>query len=472
MKRFRSIATFVLIGIMVMSIGALAGWYLVLKSKGQTINWQDAARGFGLSAPSSGANGSTYENIGGSIGGGGGSFNVGGGTGVNGPGGASSEVSGGANSFGGTSSATEADAEAEASARGASSTSQAVSGLTRPKTSRLWHVTKTPVAGYGFSSDLHEFFFTERATGYIFKADAWSGEVLRRTNTLIPKVYQAYFNREGSAIYRTLNETTGVVQTFTGIIGTSTSASLGTFVGENLANSIHSIAASPSTGTLFAIYTDGTKTVGATSAWTPGKVSKETRVFSSSVGSWKPIILSDGRLVVVQRPQDGVPGTAFVVKDGALTPMVHSAPGLTFLPLGSSNAFVFGTSGNTGLSLYAQTSSTTFALPIKTVADKCAWSPYVPATRTKPASDMIIYCAVPSDSSTKNFLSNWYMGALHTKDAWWRINLTTGKSEQILSSQSNGADLDVVDPVIDPNGELLAFKNGVDGSLWVLRIAK
>lgn len=72
----------------------------------------------------------------------------------------------------------------------------------------------------------------------------------------------------------------------------------------------------------------------------------------------------------------------------------------------------------------------------------------------------------------KNFLENWYMGALHTSDSWWKINLTTGASTQVLDANTQGTSLDVVDPAIDASGTLLGFKNGADNSLWVLRIQK
>ena len=64
------------------------------------------------------------------------------------------------------------------------------------------------------------------------------------------------------------------------------------------------------------------------------------------------------------------------------------------------------------------------------------------------------------------------MGALHTQDAWWKINLSTGENTQILAKNESSANFDVVDPAIDPSGNTLAFKNGTDQTLWVLRIDK
>jgi hypothetical protein len=342
-----------------------------------------------------------------------------------------------------------------------------------PKTPRLWHITKTPIAGFAFSTSSPSVYYSERATGYIFTADAISGDVLRRTNTLLPKIYEAYLAHDGGALYRSVSDKTGAVETFSGVIGSSTSANLGTLLGVNLRNNILAMDANPDSKTIFFIINDSGNFVGITAPWIEGKSGKETQVFSSSIASWKPFALSDGRLIVAEKPQDSASGYAYQVeKNGSLTPLVRAAPGLTILPLANSSVFLFGTSNNGVISLFSQTATTTLLLPIKTVADKCVWAPFTSATKKKPASDLVAYCAVPSSIGIRDFLENWYMGTYHTSDSWWRVDLTTGDVKQILEAATGGSLLDVMDPSIDPTGNFLGFKNNADGSLWVLRINK
>jgi len=473
MKRYGTIATLVLVGLLVMAIGGLAGWYVVLRVKGQNISFADAARGFGFGTPSASQNGSTYNNIG--IGGGtggqnGGSFSAGGGSGVGGTGGG----------IAGTDSSAVANANGagENSPSASSSLSLAYGSSTLPtvvipKTPRLWNVTKTPIAGFNFATSAPVVFFSERATGYMFTADAISGDVLRRTNTLLPKTYEALVSRDGAAIYRSVNETTGAVQTFSGVICSTTSSNLGAFVGVNLRNNILAMDANSDAKTIFFIISDSGTFSGFTEPWTAGKSGKEKQVFTSSVASWRPIVLSDGRLVVVEKAEDNAEGYAYeIAPDATMKPLVRAAPGLTVLPLANSSAFLFGTSQNGTLALFAQTSTSTFSVPVNTVADKCVWVPFVPASKKNPASHLVAYCAVPQNASEQNFLENWYMGALHTSDSWWRIDITSGDATQVFEASSGGSLLDVVDPAIDPTGNFLGFKNGTDGSLWVLRINK
>jgi len=475
LKKYSTVIIVVLICLLVTAVGGLAGWLLVLHSNGQTISFESAMRGLGLNTPSAGQNGSNYDNIGGGAPNG----NLSTGSANNGPGGSNAAgINGGdaSNIYGSGSVDVGVGADGSessaASANNANGTSS--SSATVLKAPRLWHVTKTPVAGFTFATSSPMAYFVERATGYIFTADEMSGDILRRTNTLMPKTYEAYVARDGGAIYRTINNTTGAIQTFSGIVGSSTSQNIGTVIGANLPNNILAMDANPDSKSIFYVaQSDNGSFSGYTTPWTEGKNGKQTQVFNLSIGSWRPFSLTDGRLMILEKPQDDAMGYAYqITSTGSLKPILRGAPGLTFLPLSNSDTYVFGTSENGALTLYAQSNGTTYALPVKTIADKCTWAPYAPATKKKPASDIVVYCAVPSSADSKNFLQNWYMGAMHTSDSWWRMDLTTGKSDQILEAASGGSELDVIDPAVDPTGNFIGFRNNVDGSLWILRINK
>jgi hypothetical protein len=469
-KTYR-VASLVLVGILVMFVGGLAGWYVVLRQKGQTISFGDAARGFGFGAPSASEAGGTYDNIGSNTGG----FAIGGGGIIPGPtDGGIGGVNGGFGGSAGDAGFVDTVIGSSGTSTQSSTSTTGLPGTIVFKTPRLWRITKTPVAGFEFATGTPAIYFAERATGNVMRADIVSGELTRRTNTLTPKVYEAYLARDGTPIYRTINETSEALETFNGLItNASTSANLGSVSGINLKNNLYAFDANPDSKTIFYITEDQGGFTAYTMPWAPGRNGTEREVFRSGIGGWRLFALSDGRLIVSQKPQDGAPGYAYEAKTGGiLSPLVRAAPGLTMLPIAGHSAIIFGTSANGSLALFAQTASETLVLPIKTVADKCVWSPYKPAAGRNPATDLVAYCAVPRDASAKNFLQSWYMGALHTSDSWWRVNLTNGKTEQIFTGDVDGAGFDVVDPAIDPSGSILAFKNGVDGTLWVMRIVK
>ena len=113
------------------------------------------------------------------------------------------------------------------------------------------------------------------------------------------------------------------------------------------------------------------------------------------------------------------------------------------------------------LALFAEHGDVTpILLPVRTVADKCVWSP----------SPHTVFCAVPQSlPAGGGFLDAWYRGQVHTADQWWQIDTDTGASEMLFSPD---IPLDVQDPIIDPQGQYIIFKNAADQSLWALRIAE
>ena len=476
MPSLRTITTYALIGIIVICIGALAGWYFVLRSKTSTTSLADSARGYGDTTPSAGANGSTYQNTNSTFSD---SRSGNGATGGAGQVGSNAQSAKGSDSAGinddqenGAGATATGNASTNGSTTATSLTGTAGIPVPRPKTPRLWHVSKTPVAGSGFGmTDSHILYYAERVGGYIFRTNTFTGEVLRLSNTLKPKSYEALFTRAGAVLLRSIDDKSDTIETFSGKIASSTSSSPGTLVGEKLESNIRDVVGDPDSGSIF--YTmsqSGTPTIGISSAWngTKGK-----RIFTSPLGSWKPYMLSDGRFIIAQKPEDGVLGYAYdIQKDGSLTSLVRAIPGLTILPLANSPALLYGSSGSTGLQLYLQEiDGTAFTLPLKTTADKCVWVPY-PAKVAKgaPAPALTAYCAVPA-TVMGSFLTSWYRGALHTTDSWWRINGKTGEAKLLYSpSTQGGASIDVIDPQIDPSGNFISFKNNTDASLWVLRI--
>mgnify|MGYP001560218746 CR=1 FL=1 len=398
----------------------LAGWYFFISRQTANIEGTDLARGFDISIPSfAGSRGSTVENI------------------VSGFGErASSEKKGGA----------------------------------RPP--RLWHVNATPSAGFSCvphgTAALGR--FVERSTGHVFDADPEGGTVVRRTNTLLPKIYAAHVQGE-TVIERFLRD--DAVTTFVGQFGTTTEDGLLALEGVNLGAHISDIAFLSGTELTF-IVSDaaGTHLVRTKLDGTGAK-----EILLLAAGDFKLAPLSDGRIVLVERAASGILGNAYEVSiSGTLTPLMRGVPGLTLLPHASSEALLIGTDSGAGLSLAVKTSATGTLLPLSstpTTAEKCAWAPQArsdnaPSTTTR---TLVAYCAVPQSPTGTNFLDNWYRGTVHTTDSWYVVDGSAGTAEEFFA-MNNATAIDVERPVIDKSGNYIAFMNASDKSLWLLRIAE
>jgi hypothetical protein len=434
MKNFKipTVVRLIIGGILVLLLGGLAGWYYYLHSQEQTTAANTAASGLGGATPS----------------------------------------------FNGTTGSTQADQAIATQSFGTGAVTS--SGSSGTSTQELWEADKAAVAGMGFvttQTDEH-LYYVERANGYVFSAHPSSASTERLTDTLMPKIYQALFAGDGSVIERSIDQG-GNVTTFLGTISTSTaiassssnvsraiaqeaSVTPAALVGSYLAPDIQEIAMDPLTRELFYLVVDPKGGIdGITQLWDG---TKKSHVFTSIVGSWRPMIGNDGVLSLLESPADGMPGYAYKVStSGVLTPLVRNVPGLTVLSKASSALLLYGSSSGVSLSLFASATGTPRLLPLATVADKCVWLP---------GSSEIAYCAVPTALAPANFLDAWYKGSAHTSDDWWAIDLSLGTAKRIYSPSADNVSLDVEDPTIDASGNYIAFINATDQSLWVLHVAQ
>jgi hypothetical protein len=405
---------YILIGLIVIMLSALAGWYFFLKGENANIQEENIGRGAGLPQPLAETAGSTYENI-------------------------------------------------------VSSFSTLVGGSVESKenkSARLAHVGKSPVAGYGFvgGGSSERLRFVERGSGYIFAVSPETAALERLTNTLVPRTYEAIVTGD-RIIMRGLDDRENIVTVGGELtMSTSTQGEPAALKQRRLVDNIRSIALGPAGKEIFYILDSLQGAVGIRASWDE---KTQKKIFSSAVLNWQLDFLPDGRIIVTENASEAAAGHAYLVKENSLQPLVKNVQGLTFLPHPRTAAYLYGTSG---LFLYARptTSSSEILLPVRTIADKCVWAPsFAKATEGKPAT-LIAYCAVPQQLPPANFLDSWYRGEAHTSDSWWKVDVSANTAEQLYSSAN--ATLDVEQPVIDDDGEYIAFTNAIDKTLWLLRI--
>ena len=434
----------------------LSGWYFLLRGRTQNVNQADAGRGIGQNTPEASVNGSTFDNTSGG-GGGGGSADAGQGNALPPEPGVTYTGSQPAGNTRGVNLPLGMDMN------GSISSASGTPG-SKFKTPRLWHLAKLPVAGFGFvtsATSTPKIYYVERSTGYLFYVDAGTGGITRISNTLLPKTYEALISLDGSAILRGL-DAAGNVTTFAASSsrpsGNGTPQSL---KGGLLDRDISAITAQQGSRSIFFIQDLSDKSVGYTALWDG---TKKKQVFSSALGEWRVFYLADGELDVAQKPDDGIPGYAYRIEtNGRLTPRARNIPGLTILPKTNSPALLYGSSDGLTVTMFARPSENVppISLSIKTAADKCVWS----------SKALFAYCAVPGSITEKNYLHNRYLGVTHSEDTWWKVDAATGTTQLFFSDRAPGEmGVDVQDPVMDPTGNYILFRNAADQSLWLLRI--
>ncbi len=405
---------YLLIGLIVLVILGLGGWYFFLRAQGNSLAVIDAGRGTGDTAPSFGdSTGSTYENI----------------------------------------------------VRSQTNTQEAAQNTpTETMLPRLTQVNKTPVAGAGFvgagtSSKLR---FMERGSGYVFDVDPRTGILLRLTKTLIPRIYSAVIAPSGKVALQTL-DSGGEILTSIGTVVPSlfATSSVGTLSQKPLRKGVQSISFGPTGEKIFylAATQSADETIGAV-ATIDG--TKPQELFESAIRGWTTTWLSDDRIIIVQNPASGSEGYAYEIKKGgALSPILRAVTGLMIVPRPSSPEILFSSVAAGAPVLMAQLNKTSapFTIPLATFADKCVWAP---------GKQPVAYCAVPQEADASYSLDARLRGIAHSSDAWWRVEVSSQKVTLLYSPGS--VSFDVENPHIDSAGEYIVFMNAADKSVWQLRV--
>lgn len=331
----------------------------------------------------------------------------------------------------------------------------------------LWQVASDPAAGVGFATTSAQATasptlvrFVDRATGYVFSADPVSGATIRLTDTLMPKIYDAEFAGGQYVVERSL-DSAGNITTFAGVISNATSSGIvGTLEGTFLPPNVRALSADAASQRLFFVSESTSGTSGIVSS---ADGTGQKQLFTSPLSDWRPYLLSDGREFIAQSAADSVPGYAYQVESGTFVPLLSDIPGLVILPRAYSSALLYSSSQSGVLSLYvrAAASSTAVLLPLHTTAEKCAWAP---------GQLLIAYCAVPQ-TTVGDFLDQWYRGEVHSSDAIWKVDASAGQA-QLFFTPDQKTPVDVEGPTIDDSGTYLAFVNASDLTPWVLHLVQ
>lgn len=336
------------------------------------------------------------------------------------------------------------------------------------ETPRLWQLSGVPSAGIttvGASSTLR-MRFVERPSGNVFDANPYTGLVTRVTNTLIPQVYTAHFPDEEHVVLRHLSDTAQsatFIASITQSTSTETDSAVGALVGEYADEQVVSLAAHD--GTIFSIARSGARAFGTLT--NTGTDAPGTRIFTSAAAHWRSSWLDNETLLLVQNAASGVDGSALLLQDdGTTVPLLQGVAGVTAVVNASQNALLYSESAGNETVLYAKNDITAppQALSLVTFAEKCVFDPTDP---------LVAYCAVPQQIPDATLPDAWYRGEVHFSDVWWRVAVSDGSVEFVLSPESEyGVALDVLDPRMNAAGTHILFLDARTRTPWALRIAE
>jgi hypothetical protein len=330
--------------------------------------------------------------------------------------------------------------------------------------SHLFKLSDVPVSGAvafnkGGSLNVR---YVERSTGHIVDIDPVSLTKVKIVNTTVPKVYEAIWKPNGSAvIFRTLRDSEIVDSTSYALLppsGTSTS-DMYTTKSSGLPANIDSMVV----GIDKIFYTIKNQPQ-ITSANFDG--TRASTILSLSFNQWNMSPVGDSSVVITTKPAltDGY-SYNLQTKDGSLTKIIGSLRGLLVQPSRNLANIAVSYNDPTGGTVFAAYKNSDSGNPTRltpTLADKCIWSS---------KSSSLIYCGVPSSGLSENEPTSWYRGITHYSDDIWVFDLNAGYSNIISEPKKEfGASIDAEKLFLSPDEDYLFFTNKNDLTLWALKL--
>jgi len=293
--------------------------------------------------------------------------------------------------------------------------------------------------------------YVERKNGHIYKMFLDTKTKEKISNSTIPSIYEAFFDKSGNTvIYRYLSED-GIINSFM--------ATLGALKGEFLPQNVSNVSVSPDKTRFFYLAENSNGVTGTIGIF--GETKKDM-VFNYPFTEWLSTWDNNQKVYLTTKPSYGINGSIFLLNSTSetISKVFGGVPGLTTLINPDGSLILYGSSENSGPRLGV------FNIQNRSVKDfgyglpeKCVWS-----------DDKInIYCAMPNVIKGNEFPDLWYQGLISFDDYFVKINTTTGDMTTIANS-INETPIDATYLFLDNTEDTLFFTNKKDSTLWSLNL--
>lgn len=312
--------------------------------------------------------------------------------------------------------------------------------------------------------------FVDHTNGHILETPL---ATLAKPDILSPKtvlrIGEAQWSATGSStLLQYLDDTSAVVYSFLGTLRTDSNAASDTadmLHGRLLPNNILTAALSPDGRSVFYITSTDSGSAGYIESVEAG-VSRKVWVspLRDLTASWNTL----NEILVYNNPSAIAMGVVWSINprtehtsrilgpDYALAALDDHEGNYVLYSLLESRADI------ASLRVENKETGAILHMPMATIIEKCVWGPS-PST--------YVYCAVPRNFDTKNYLEQWYQGTLSSDDTLWRFDAATGNSTFLLDpSKETKTVFDITNLVVSPQEDYLLFRERKTDLIWSLAL--
>lgn len=300
--------------------------------------------------------------------------------------------------------------------------------------------------------------YTEKATGNVYQTYVDSIDERKISSNVIPIVYDSLFAGNGASVIMRYLNGTNTIETFLKILPndilggdtTENTQNPGTFLTENITD----MSISPTGAQIFYLFNSQGFAIGVT---TLADGSTKTQVFASPFTEWLSQWPNDRMITLTTKATYLAPGYMYAVDPAKkdFNKILGGINGLTTLTSPNGRLVLYNTN-NLNLYLYDIETGNSQSLDIKTLPEKCTWTP---------ESDGI-YCAVPKYIPSGQYPDSWYMGEVSFTDDVWFVDVINNNNSSMVLETSDTEPMDMIKLSTDANKDYLYFINKKDSYLW------
>lgn len=322
-----------------------------------------------------------------------------------------------------------------------------VTGKIDKDTAPTFTETKT-ISGEAEYEVLPAIRYVERKNGHLYKMLEKDRSSEKISNSTIPRIYEAFFNKEGNTtIYRYLsNENT--VNTFLATLGKPT--------GEYLPVNITDISVSKDQNRFFYLVKSNNSTTGIVRNFETGA---SQNIFNHQFTEWLSDWDNKGNIYLTTKPSFVAPGNMYLLSQSnkTLKKIIGGINGLTTKISPDGKRVLYSSSENKGPRLMAFIEEGRKFIDLDTygLADKCVWS----------LDSINVYCFVPNTIKGKQYPDSWYQGIVSFDDFLVKINTNNGESITYVNSIEE-IPVDGYNLSLNKEENTIYFINKKDYTLW------
>ncbi len=306
--------------------------------------------------------------------------------------------------------------------------------------------------------------YVNKSNGNIYQTFADKIDERKFSNTVVPKVHEAYFGNKGdSVIMRYLKDDNKTIETYVGMLqkeylgadSIGNNEVKGSFLPENISD----MSVSSDSSKIFYLFNIGDNGVGVTFDL---QSSTKIQIFDSPFTEWLSSWTNKNLITVTTKPSGNVRGFMYAINPNKkdLNKVLGEINGLTTLTSPDGKLVLY-SDNNLSLNIFDTETREPIALGVKTLSEKCVWG----------ALSDVLYCAVPKYIDNEIYPDSWYQGEVSFSDQIWKIDITSGNTTLIGDpTQISGEEVDGTRLNLDEGQNFLFFINKKDSYLWGLKL--